>query len=57
MFVLYKKDVPLLHGCIEDLEFFVEELKRLNSNEVDRREFKIISKNGFDETLKEWKRK
>lgn len=57
MIVLYRKDIPLLSGSIEDLEWFVEELKKLNPNELDRRDFKIISKNGFDELIKEWKKK
>ena len=38
----------------EDLEYFVEELKRLNPKWVDRRDFKIISGN---EIIKEWERK
>lgn len=38
----------------EDLEYFVEELKRLNPKIIDRRDFKIIS---GSETIKEWKRK
>lgn len=38
----------------EDLEYFVEELKRLNSKWIDRREFKIMSGN---EIIKEWTRK
>ena len=38
----------------EDLEFFVEELKRLNPKTIDRREDKIIS---GKEIIREWKRK
>ena len=38
----------------EDLEDFVEELKRLNPQMIDRRDFKIISGN---EIIQEWKRK
>lgn len=38
----------------EDLEYFVEELKRLNPKTIDRRDFRIIS---GSETIKEWKRK
>ena len=38
----------------EDLEYFVEELKRLNPKTIDRRDFKIISGN---EIIREWKRK
>ena len=38
----------------EDLEYFVEELKRLNPEFVDRREFKVVSGN---EIIKDWKRK
>jgi hypothetical protein len=39
----------------EDLENFVEELKYLNKNYVDRREFKILSSDG--NIIKEWWRK
>ena len=38
----------------EDLEYFVEELKRFNPNTIDRRDFKIIS---GDQIIREWKRK
>lgn len=59
--VLYKNDKPLLNGYWEDLEWFVEELKRLNPKFVDRREFKIINKiskdGSFDEIFKTWNRK
>lgn len=52
---LYKNNKCLLRGMWEDLENFVEELKELNKNFVDRREFKIYSPTG--ELLKEWSRK
>ena len=38
----------------EDLEEFVEELKRLNPKWVDRREFEVRMGN---EIMKRWKRK
>ena len=38
----------------EKLEYFVEELKRLNPKHVDRRKFKIKS---GDEIFKKWERK
>lgn len=38
----------------EDLEYFVEELKRLNKSTINRTEFKIVSQS---EVIKEWKRK
>ncbi len=54
-FALYKnKKILGVAKYFEDLEDFVEELKRLNKNFVDRREFKIMSGN---EIIKEWKRK
>lgn len=43
---LYKDDRLLLRGMWEDLESFVEELKELNPNFVDRRTFKIITVDG-----------
>lgn len=52
---LYKNNKLLLRGLREDLESFVEELKELNPNFVDRREFKIIDFEGI--TIKEWFRK
>lgn len=53
-FALYKNNKILGVGkYFEDLEDFVEELKRLNKNFVDRREFKIKSGN---EIIREWKR-
>ena len=51
---LYKNDKLLLRGMKEDLEDFVEELKELNPNFVDRKEFKILSPSG--ELVKEWKK-
>ena len=51
---LYKNDTMLLVGCLEDLECFVEELKRLNPKWVDRREFTIKS---GDEILRKWSKK
>ncbi len=38
----------------EDLEDFVEELKKLNPKMIDRRDFKIVS---GDEIIREWTRK
>ena len=52
---LYKNDRLLLRGMWEDLESFVEELKELNPNFVDRRTFKIITVDGC--VLKKWDRK
>ena len=52
---LYKKNKCLLRGMYEDLINFVEELKELNPNIVDRKEFKIISPSG--DILKQWYRK
>lgn len=51
---LYKSDKLLLVGCWEDLDYFVEELKRLNPKWVDRREFTIKS---GDEIVKTWNKK
>ena len=51
---LYKSDKLLLVGCWEDLDYFVEELKRLNPKWVDRREFTIKS---GDEIFKTWNKK
>ena len=56
MFILLKNDKPLLRSKYwEDLENFVEELKDLNKNYVDRREFKKIKKS--NEIMKQWNRK
>lgn len=52
---LHRKDKLLLRGMREDLENFVEKLKKLNPRFVDRRDFKIIDTEGY--ILKEWKRK
>lgn len=52
---LYKDDRLLLRGMWEDLESFVEELKELNPNFVDRRDFKILSSDGY--IMKKWTRK
>lgn len=52
---LYKNDKLLLKGMCEDLEQFVEDLKELNKNYVDRREFKILTSDGY--IIKEWYRK
>lgn len=53
--LLYKNNKLLLKGMMEDLENFVEELKELNPNFVNRKEFKILSPTG--ELIKEWYRK
>ena len=53
--LLYKNNKLLLSGMMEDLENFVEELKELNPNFVNRKEFKILSLTG--ELIKEWYRK
>ncbi len=53
-FALYKNDKILgVAKYFEDLEDFVEELKRVNKNWVDRRDFKIVCGN---EIIREWKR-
>ena len=52
---LYKNDKLLLKGMWEDLEQFVEDLKELNKNYVDIREFKILTSDGY--IIKEWYRK
>ena len=52
---LYKNNKCLLRGMKEDLENFVEELKCLNPKFVDRKEFKIISPDGY--LIKQWFRK
>lgn len=54
-FALCKNNkILLVAKYFEDLEYFVEELKKLNPDTIDRREFKIIS---GDEVIREWKRK
>ncbi len=54
-FALYKNNkILLVAKYFEDLEYFVEKLKKINPNTIDRREFKIIS---GDEVVREWKRK
>lgn len=57
MFILYINEKPLLHGCWEDLESFVEEVKKLNPDFIDRRKFKIVFGNGSNEIFKIWNRK
>lgn len=52
---LYKNEKCLLRGMWEDLIDFVEELKELNPNYVDKREFKILSPSG--DVLKQWFKK
>ena len=48
MFDLYKKDKLIAHFQFwDDAEDFIEELKRLNSNEIDRREFKVMINNAI----------
>ena len=53
--LLYKNDKLLLRGMMEDLEDFIEELKKINPNFVNRKEFKILSSTG--ELIKEWYRR
>ena len=54
-FALCKNDkIIAIAKYSEDLEYFVEELKRLNKKWVDRREFKIVD---GSEVIKDWKRK
>lgn len=54
-FALIKNEkILLVAKYFEDLEAFVEELKKLNPKTIDRRDFKIVS---GQETIKEWKRK
>lgn len=52
--ILYKNKQVLLYGAWEDLEYFVEKLKRLNKEETDRRQFKIYGISGA--LIKEWNR-
>lgn len=55
MFLLYKNNkILLIAKYFEDLQDFVEELKRLNKSTIDRREFKIANENKI---IKTWKRK
>ena len=55
-FGLYKNNKLLFVARYwEDLDEFVEELKRLNKKYVDRREFTI--RTGENEILKSWNRK
>lgn len=55
MFTLYKNNKPILNGRYwEDFVEFVEELKKLNKNFVDRREFSVKS---YEEVLYSWNRK
>lgn len=51
---LYRNNKMLLVGFWEDLDYFVEELKRLNPKTIDRREFEIRS---GDEVLKRYYKK
>ena len=54
-FALIKNEkILLVAKYFEDLEAFVEELKKLNPKPIDRRDFKIVS---GQETIKEWKLK
>lgn len=54
-FALTKNEkILLVAKYFEDLEEFVEELKKLNPKTIDRREFKVIS---GQEIIKEWKRR
>ena len=51
---LYKQDKLLLIGLWEDLIDFVESLKKLNNDFIDRREFKVLY---VDRSLaKKWNR-
>lgn len=52
---LYKNDRLLMYGMWEDLVDFVEEIKRMNTDFIDRREFKVILIDGS--VIKEWKQK
>lgn len=53
--ILYKNNKVLLYGLWEDLIDFVEELKKLNQDFIDRREFKVTDIN--NSILKEWKKR
>ncbi len=55
MFVLYKKGKAIL-SCKhwEDLVEFVDELKKLNKEFVDRREFVVMN---YNEKFHKWNRK
>lgn len=52
---LYKNNKLLLRGMREELENFVEELKKSNPKHVDRREFKIVDNEGY--IIKKWNRR
>lgn len=55
MFVLYKNQKPLARFQFwEDAEDFVNELKRLNPNEIDRRQFVIKC---YNDMIKKWSRR
>ena len=54
-FALIKNNkILLVAKYFEDLEEFVEELKKLNPKTIDRRDFKVVS---GSEIIKGWKRK
>lgn len=54
-FALIKDNkILLVAKYFEDLEEFVEELKKLNPKTIDRRDFKVVS---GSEIIKDWKRK
>lgn len=56
MFELIKNNEILMTGKYwEDLEQFVEDVKKLNPHEIDRRQFKIKFMNS-NEVFKEWKK-
>lgn len=52
--ILYKNDKAILSGLWEDLIDFVEEIKLLNYDFIDRREFKVCGIGG--DIIKEWAR-
>lgn len=55
MFDLYKnKKLIAKFKYWEDAVDFIEELKRLNPNEIDRRDYKVKSNR---DVIKEWHRK
>ena len=54
-FALIKdNEILFVAKYFEDLEDFVEELKKLNPKTIDRRDFKVVSGN---EIIREWKRR
>lgn len=54
-FALIKDNkILLIAKYFEDLEEFVEELKKINPKTIDRRDFKVVS---GGEIIKDWKRK